>query len=415
MATIVALYVKDVKRIKEVQLRPKDDGLVVIQGRNAQGKSSVLDAIAMALGGERLCPPEVIRRGQKTGEVAVELNDGTTVVRRWTEKGTTLSVKNPKSGKVANPQTFLSSLVGTLAFDPLGFCRMKPKDQADVLLRIAGVDLAPLSARYAAAYDARTEAGRAVRAAQANLDAIKRPGDGPEEETSMVSLLAERDAIDAAKRARRKLEEQAQTDRVAAKTAADLVADLERRLEAARASLSMAMDASAKSSLALSEAPEPGSTDDVNERIAGLERSNADARMRARHRQAQEALDRAAEQQGLAGDQVDAAVAAKAAAVKAAVLPVEGLTVDEDGIYFGGIPFQQASQAEQIRVSVAVGLATQPEIRVILVRDGSLLDEDGLEMLRATAEQFDAQVWIERVGTEDADGITIVDGEVQEG
>jgi len=93
--------------------------------------------------------------------------------------------------------------------------------------------------------------------------------------------------------------------------------------------------------------------------------------------------------------------------------PIEGLAVSEDGtVMFDGVPFSQASHAQQIRTSVAIGLAMNPKLPVLLIRDGSLLDDKNLQVVREMADAANAQIWIERVGDRDACAIIIEDGHV---
>ena len=109
--------------------------------------------------------------------------------------------------------------------------------------------------------------------------------------------------------------------------------------------------------------------------------------------------------------EIEAIDAEKAAMLAAATFPVDGLGFGADGgVTFQGVPLAQASGAERIRVSMAVALAANPEIRVVLIRDASLLDEDSMAAVVAMAEAADAQVWLERVGTADPGAVVIVDG-----
>jgi hypothetical protein len=104
----------------------------------------------------------------------------------------------------------------------------------------------------------------------------------------------------------------------------------------------------------------------------------------------------------------------KRAATTNAKYPVPGLLFDASGgITLNGIPFEQCSAAEQLKVSIAVGFALNPKLRVLLVRDGSLLDEDSMNVLIAMAKEADAQVWIERVETDAHTSVVIEDGHVQ--
>jgi hypothetical protein len=105
--------------------------------------------------------------------------------------------------------------------------------------------------------------------------------------------------------------------------------------------------------------------------------------------------------------------AKKRAKLDGAKYPVQGLALGDDGILFNGLPFAQASSAEQLRVSVGIGLASNPRLRVLLVRDGSLLDPASLAMMREMAESAEAQVWIERVSKGDECTVIIQDGRIE--
>ena len=88
--------------------------------------------------------------------------------------------------------------------------------------------------------------------------------------------------------------------------------------------------------------------------------------------------------------------------------------MNEDGtVLFDGVPLSQASRAQQIRTSVAIGIAMNPKLKVLLIRDGSLLDEENMQLVVDMAKQHDAQIWIERVGDKDASAIIIEDGHVR--
>ena len=104
----------------------------------------------------------------------------------------------------------------------------------------------------------------------------------------------------------------------------------------------------------------------------------------------------------------------KAKALEAATFPVVGLGFDDTGVTYQGVPFSQASSAEQIRVSVAMAMAMNPKLRVLRIKDGSLLDAETLEALRAQVAENDFQLWLEVVTTSTEGGAVIIeDGEVQ--
>ena len=100
--------------------------------------------------------------------------------------------------------------------------------------------------------------------------------------------------------------------------------------------------------------------------------------------------------------------------IASAEFPVEGLGFDETGVTMNDLPFVQASDALKLRVSVAMGMKMNPELRVLLIRNGSLLDEDNLAMIAEMAEESNSQVWLEKVGKSDDVTVLIEDGMVAE-
>jgi len=111
-------------------------------------------------------------------------------------------------------------------------------------------------------------------------------------------------------------------------------------------------------------------------------------------------------------EQMEAREKAKQDAIAAASMPVEGLGFGEGIVLYNGIPFEQASSAEQLRVSLAIAMAGNPKLRVIRIQDGSLLDDTSLAAIAQMAKDGEYQVWIERVDTSGQVGIVIDDGAV---
>ena len=111
-------------------------------------------------------------------------------------------------------------------------------------------------------------------------------------------------------------------------------------------------------------------------------------------------------------DKIVGLVDKKAKLLAKAKFPIKGLAVDEEGVTFQEIPFVQCSAAQRIRVSVAIGLAMNPKLRILLIREGSLLDPKNLAAIGKMAEKANAQIWIERVSKGKECSIIIEDGSV---
>lgn len=412
---IVKLAAENVKRLRAVEVQPNGDPLVVVGGRNAQGKSSVLDSIMYALGGAGGIPSQPVRRGAKKATVEVDLGDLRITRTMTADGGGGLTVTDKSGAKQASPQKLLDRLYAAGAFDPLEYTRLDPKAQAERLRVLAGLDTSAIDAERKAAFDARTDCARDGKALAAQLAAMPEPAaDAPTEEVSVARLVAEHDA---AAKARFDAESAAQSSRVAAlevesceERVAKLRDDLdhaERRLSGAR---KYAAEQAEAATAAASNVPD---LDAAKAALAGAEEHNRKARQAAERRKLSARVDAARAEHRKLTQQIERCDERRAEAIAACKMPVPGLAISDAGVVtLGGLPLDQASAAEQMRVSVAIGLAQHPQLRVMLVRDGSLLDDESLRLLAEVAAEHDAQVWVERVGAGAECSVVIEDGEV---
>lgn len=418
---ILALQAQNVKRLHAVEIRP-DGSMIVIGGGNEAGKSSVLDSIMYALGGGAMCPEEPIRYGERKatvrlalGERAVEL----VVTRTFSQKGTSLKLETADGDPIGSPQTLLDTLYSAVAFDPLAFERMKPKARIKALRAATGLDFTTEDQYRQELFEERRAVHRRAKELGGVLAQSTWHTDAPQELMSVTDLVAEREA------ARGVICENA-TQRAALEST---TAEMD-RLQAERTrmlneleELKGAVWANERAYAVLTERAEQlteriaGRVDPdltvLDEQIANSEQINAKVRENAAR--AKVLADKAEEEKRIQG--LTMAIAeiddAKSTAIAEAALPVEGLTFDEDGVRIDGVPFEQCSQAQRLRTSVAVGLAMNPKLPVLLIRDGSLLDATNLRLVAEMAEAANAQVWIERVGDGDECSIVIEDGTVR--
>lgn len=422
---IVELRAENIKRLQAVEIHPSGE-LVVIGGRNAQGKSSTLDAIEMALGGASTIPPDPIRHGARKGRVVVDLGE-LVVERTFTPKGTTLTVTSKDGTPQKSPQALLDSLCSSIAFDPIAFARLEPKKQDEVLKRVLGLDFSELDSDRAELFAARTDTKRELKGLEARLDAMPVPEAGlPKAEQSAADILAEVEQ----RQAQRVENEKARAfvvelEREHRGLGSDLqaldrrIAELEEKLAEARSdreavaerrdSLTASIERKREEVAALVD-PD---LDEPKARLATLEATNR----KVRQVQERAKLEAEAKKLTARADELTGAIEAidekKAAALASAKFPVEGLGFDELGPTLHGAPLEQASQAEKLRLSVAIGAALNPRLRVMLLRDGSVLDDDGMRLLAELAQAHGLQLWCERVGDRDASAIIIEDGMVR--
>lgn len=398
---IISLRAENVKRLRAVEITPEGNS-VVIAGRNAQGKSSVLDAIWMALAGgsgaKETSRP--IRDGEKKASVVLDLGD-LIVTRKWTEAGTTLEVAAKDGARYPSPQTVLDGLIGRLSFDPLAFAEQDPKGQLATLLSVVELPFEPatLDAERASVYDKRTDVNREVKRLEAQVDGVRAvPVSTPDAEVSAAELIAELQAASDAVRERtevtRNYEEAVENEKRLAGEHASAVARVAALLERGK-QLPVAVD------------PAP-----IQARLSALDETNAAVRAKNERARLTDELGKAEKQSAALSAQLDAIDKSKADAIAAAKMPLDGLSFDADGVLYNGIPFSQSSSAERLRVGIAIAMALNPKIRVIRITDGSLLDSENLALIDAMAADHDFQIWIERVDETGTVGVTIEDGEV---
>lgn len=422
---LIELKAENFKRLKAVRISPTG-AVTPITGKNGAGKSSVLDAIAAALGGSGQIPDMPVRQGATKAEVIVDLGE-ITVRRNWSPNGTTLTVTAKDGTKVASPQKVLDQFCNSLCFDPLAFGRMSPKEQSATLARIAGVDLAAYATKRQAVYDQRTAANKAARDQKARLAAMPENADAPDEPISVQELVGKLTEAEQVNGQREKLKA---TIRQAEKAHSDTLAGIQQReakvqtlkdqLAAAEADLAKWSDHVHKTAEAVEAAQRAFTaapsidTAPIHDKMRSAESVNE----RVRAKKARAALSAEVRKSDELASQLDKQIEvideAHRQAIAKANLPVPGLSFTSDGVMLNGIPFGQCSTAEQLRTSVAVGMALAPALKLMLIRDGSLLDADGMAILAEMAEQTGGQVLIERVAGAGETGVLIVDGEVSE-
>jgi DNA repair exonuclease SbcCD ATPase subunit len=404
MSKIIRLATTNYKRMVAAEITPDPDGnLVIVAGKNGQGKTSLLDSITAALGGVNAkTTPKPIRDGEERAEIVLETEE-LIVTRKFTASGSTLTVKSIDGAVYPKGQAKLDDLLGKLSLDPLAFTQLSDRDQLATLLDLVELpfDLDKLAAERKETFEQRAEANRGVKSLAGQLAGYPTfDVDNDYEEVSVSALIAEYRAGQALN------EKIAEADRAVEAWRAK-VDRLTAELAEAQAALDIASDYSAK-------APAPVDVDAIQEKIDDAEQTNAKAREYSDYLAiVSKHADAVAD-----ADKLTARLAEidqkKAAGLEAATFPIEGLGFDETGVTYQGVPFKQASGAEQLRVSLAMAIALNPKLRVIRIADGSLLDTDNLALVEAVAKENDFQVWIEMVGDGDGRGIIIEDGEVKE-
>lgn len=429
-AHIVELYVENIMKVRVAHIKPTHN-VVQVTGKNGQGKTSVLRAIAWALTGTTDVPSQPIRAGQRVGTIRMDLGD-LVVTRYFTRvensaKGNTfitkLMVEGKKREQFRSPQAVLDELMGKISFDPLAFTRMDDKKQLETLRGLVkfDIDIDELDREQKTDYEERTVAGREKDSITARVQAMPRPAENlpaaPLDVTAITERLqgaANHNTIAAAQRQKQaRLREEAQHLRdmnVERETEIERlkkrIADLTQGITV-DAGHSAAKDAEADAM----EIPADIDTAEVAAELTAANATNGKIAAAESYRQATQDLVMATTKWENLDRRIKDRASARMAAIARADMPIDGLSIGDGEVLYQGLPFGQASNAEQIRVSMALAMASNPKLRVLRISDGSLLDSDSMELITAAADVHGFQVWIERVDSTGTVGVVMEDGE----
>lgn len=428
MHRIVELTAENFKKLRAVTIKP-DGNVVKISGANGAGKSSIMDAARFAAQGAKGRPADPVRHGTEKATVKmamkadadeVELGD-LLITAKATSKATTVEVVSKIKGKLASPQSVLDSLFGQLTFDPGEFMRMKPKEQRDMLLRVSGVgdQLEALDVSYKAVFDNRTIINRDVTMLENTWKGSGYAGvDWDAVPEAVVDVAALRNRLaDLVREGADREAAQRSIDALPGKIAAAksrvdrLVKELElarAELEAAETELDKAMEsldqASAASGLAVRQ--------DIERQIAEAEKTNRLVDQRTSATNMRKRLDTAVAESADLTKRLEAIAADKVKLLQSIKLPIDGLGFSDGGVTYLGVPFEDASSAQQITASVGIGMALNPRVRVMYIRNASLFDSSQLAMISRMAEENDYQLWLEIVDTSGTVGVYIEEGQI---
>lgn len=425
MYRITALRVRDIKRIREIAIDPPaDSGLLLIAGKNAQGKSSILESLEMALGGKGTLPPDPVRHGAKDGEIRLELagpDRALVITRKVQPTGESQLDVRDGNGKVRKPQEMLDDLIGARFLDALDYNDLAPAAQRAALLELLpnAKELAGLDEQRAEAFGRRTEVGRDLRRAEGDLERCPATGPIPEQIDTAAALVAIADAqrvlqgvAGAQSRVgdarRRWTSAKADVDRLRAE-----LVDAEQRMADADASGRAAVEAqnAGPSTIEAEETMRRNRELVEQAQQRSADRANAIAG-RDRYERATEAVKRLADERDVLTKTIEDVDARKSELLAAAALPVPGLGVSDAGVTYQGLPLEQASGAERLRVAVGVAIAASRGLGDVWIRDGAILDDDSLAVLAELAEQHGVRIWIEVIKASSEGAIVISDGKV---
>lgn len=400
--TITSLELENVKRIKAVSVTPSATGLTIIGGKNNQGKTSVLDAIAWALGGDRYRPSQPLREGGEglTPNLKVSLSNGIIVERKG--KNSDLKVTDP-SGRKAGQQ-LLNSFLSVLALDLPKFMDASDKEKADTLLKIIGVgdQLAVMDARENTLYYERRAIGQQADQKAKYAEGLPFVEGVPETEVSASELIQRQQSIllqNAENEKKRQRLSHLVAERDSLQQQIDLLIDQLRNVtEDVAIAQTAAQDLVDQSTAALEE--DIRRVDQINQAV----RANAE-----KTRASKEAQALSDQYKALTAD-IEQIRTQRQSLLASADLPLPGLSVEKGVLLYHGKAWDCMSGSDQLRVAVAIVRRLNPACGFVLLDKLEQMDKDTLTDFGEWLEQEGLQAIATRVSTGEECSIIIEDG-----
>lgn len=407
---ITAFEAENVKRIKAVQLRPDETGLTLIGGRNNQGKTSVLDAIAWALGGNKYRPDAAQRDGSvNPPHLRLRLSNGLMVERKGVNSS--LTVTDPTGRK--GGQQILDEFVEQLALDLPKFMQASDREKADILLRIIGVGdrLQALDRDIKGMYNKRTTIGQIATAKRKHADEMTVYEDVPDEPVSVSDLIRQQQEILARNGENQRKRSNAYKLQAERNALAQKVNSLREELDRYTQQL-MKADKDMTIAFKTAEELQDESTTELESSIRNIEEINRKVRANLDHAHADaEAIEYTEEYKQLS-DQIDQMRRDRIALLNGAHLPLPELDVQDGLLLYRGKHWRDMSGSDQLRVATAIVRQLNPDCGFVLLDKLEQMDLQTLAEFGDWLAQEGLQAIATRVSTGDECQIIIEDGRV---
>lgn len=408
---ITRLETENIKRVRAVALAPAETGLTIIGGDNNQGKTSVLDAIAWALGGERFRPSQAAREGSAVPpHLKVTLSNGIVVERKG--KNSSLTVVDPSGNRAG--QQLLNAFVEQLALDLPRFLQMSDREKADTLLQIIGVgeQLAVLEQKERELYNQRHAIGQIADQKEKYAKEQTFWPDAPRDLVSASDLIARQQDILA--RNGENQRKRAMADMLAQQvdTLQHKVTDLAAQLRQAQELLA-AKSADLTTARKTAERLHDESTEELERSIREIDTINAKVRDNLNREKAEEDARGYREQYDHLTDDLEQTRKEKRDLLSGAKLPLDGLSVEDGALTYQGQKWDNMSGSDQLRVATAIVRCLNPQCGFVLLDKLEQMDLHTLQSFCAWLEAEGLQAIATRVSTGDECSIIIEDGYVK--
>lgn len=398
---ISALEIENVKRVKAVSFEPTENGLTVIGGKNGQGKTSVLDAIAWALGGNRYAPSTPKREGSVIPpHLKIELSNGIIVERKG--KNSDLKVIDPRGNK--GGQALLDTFVSTFALNLPKFMNGSGKEKADTLLRVIGVGdkLYELENKEELKYNERHAVGQIADQKIKFAKEMEYFSDAPKDLVSATELIKKQQAILAQNGENQRMRDK--KDKIEARAN-----ELQSQISKLNAELTKVLADLETAKKSVSELHDE-STAELEKSIAEIEEINRKVRANLDKEKAEDDAKMFSNQYEALTTEIENIRKEKYDLLNSAELPLEGLSVEKGELIYNGFKWDNMSGSEQLKVATAIIRKLNPECGFVLIDKLEQMDTDTLKDFGTWLEQEGLQAIATRVSSGGECSIIIEDG-----
>ena len=405
------LEIENVKRIKAVKIEPTKDGLTIIGGKNNQGKTSVIDSIAWALGGDRYKPSQAAREGSVIPpNLHIVMSNGLIVERKG--KNSSLKVTDPNGNK--GGQQLLNEFVEQLALDLPKFMESSGKEKAHTLLQIIGVgdQLAALEKEEKALYNRRLAIGQIADQKKKFADEQTYYPEAPKELVSPSELIRQQQEILARNGENQRKREQVEAIQKQVTMLREQIEEKEYHLKELKEKYEHVFH-----DLTIAQASakdlQDESTAELEESIANIEEINRKVRANMDKDKAEDDAREYKDQYNALTVEITDVRQKQIDLLKSAELPLPGLSVKDGELIYKGQQWDNMSGSDRLKVSTAIVRKLNPKCGFVLLDKLEQMDTDTLNEFGHWLEQEGLQAIATRVSTGDECSIIIEDGYVK--
>lgn len=421
---ILGLQVQGVGPIKAMEMKFKEKGLIPFVGVNNQGKTTILKCLEMLISGG-VVPSDIINHDSKKGVIVAQIGEYT-IKKVMTDKTTRLEVSNEKS-VIKSPQSFLDSLINTISFNPFSYINKTPLEKIKDMMEFSGIDFTGLNQNIKEAEQDRLVVGRLIKdfgalesveevtkidvlLLEKDKERIEANNKTIEKEHSDKLLSKQKEVLSFNEDVRKKKEHFDTASKRCMKLADDILtkekelSDMCDNLKRLKSQMFQAkedvkgLEEKTLDSVTLEPAV-IGSTAEIDSKIEVAKEQNVKAEKFKTYKIQLDKLTAHKDEKISAEKRIDDLKQEKKDQLKNAKLPVEGLEIREDGIYFNGTYSENLSTSEAIKLACELCLSKKPKLRAITIDRGESFDLDNLKYIEEWGEKNDMQCFITIVDT----------------